>query len=112
MSQASRCGWLNVEDDLGLCLRLLDTEPTHFPRIARRWAARALWELPLSLDDCQGLLRALDRLACAPPPRSADDLLLILEASRLRRAAYLVRLWQESSTVVSARAAPDDMPLS
>jgi hypothetical protein len=65
-------------------------------RVARQWAARLMWELPLTLKDAQWLLFALDGLASAEPPSSADALLMVLERHGLSRAARLLRAWQST----------------
>ena len=95
--ERSGCPHLLLEDELGRCLCFLDSEPDGYSRVARQWAARLLWELPLSLKDAQWLLFALNSLASAEPPSSmADALLMVLGRHGLSRAARLLRAWQST----------------
>ncbi|MGA2455360.1 MAG: hypothetical protein ABSG93_17765 [Solirubrobacteraceae bacterium] len=97
------CPQLHLEDELSRCLCFLDSEPDAYPPTARQWAARLLWELPLSLNDAQWLLFALDSLAHGEPPSSADALLTVLEHHDLSRAARTLRAWQNTWPPTTSR---------
>jgi len=87
------CLRLNVEDELGLCLKLLDIDPAGYPAIARQWAARVLCELPLSLTDGRALLEGLHALAADDQPCDAEALLGLFRDYRLSRADQILRAW-------------------
>jgi hypothetical protein len=90
------CSRLILEDELGRCLCFLDVDPAGYPELARQWAGRLLCELPLSLDDSQALLCALDALASGEP-RGAERLLALLERYGLSRAAQVLSAWRGSA---------------
>jgi hypothetical protein len=84
---------VGLEDALGICLVLLDSEPDRFPVAAARWHAKLCLERRLSLDEAALATAALGGLAGERPGAAVAALAGLCRSHALPGAARRLEGW-------------------